>query len=358
MLLRQNGYIFNMKKSKQNSKKKKQEILAKAYFDPANPGSYGGKTRLVRSLNTKTLSESDVAEWLRSIDSYTLYRPTRKRFLSRKTIVSGIDACWQLDLTVLDEQTTKENDGLKYILFCIDVFSRYAWAKLIRNKTGSVIVHKLDEIFTSEKRTPFAIQTDKGKEFVNTTVSNYLQQRNIKHYTSENNDIKASLVERLQRTIKERLYRYFTHMNSQRFVDVLDQFMFSYNNSFHSSIKRTPSSINHSNYEDVWNLLYIPSNPFAVKNQAKLEIGDEVRISKVRGTFEKAYTGNWSEEIYHVSHVLKTDPSTYKLKDDDGDEIAGTWYKAELQKVTNNNNIFRIEAVVGKRKLGEKHNCW
>lgn len=242
-----------MRRSKRKSLDANRKKIEKVYFNPKNPGSFGGKRRLLQSADLQTIPHSEINDWLQNTDSYTLYRPTRQRFLRRKTVVSGIDACWQLDLTVLDDEMAKANDGLRYVLFCIDVFSRYAWARMIYKKSASEIVAKLSEIISADSRIPKAIQTDKGKEFINSKFQAYLKARYIKHYTSENNDIKAALVERLQRTIKERLHRYMFHNGSLRFVYVLDKFMYSYNNSFHSAVNMSPAKVDRVNQEAIWN---------------------------------------------------------------------------------------------------------
>ena len=344
---------------RQKRRKKQQSIsdtLQKAYFDPAHPGSFGGKTRLLRSVNIKRRQLSQANKWLSQTDSYTLHRPWRKRFQRRKTLVAGVDYCWQMDLTILNSELSKANNNIKCILFCIDVFSKYAWAKPLANKAGETITTAVREIMDESKRSPYSIQTDKGKEFLNTTFQTFLESIGVNHYTSENNDIKASVVERLQRTIKERLYRYFTHTNNYRFLDVLSKFMFSYNNSYHTTIKMKPSDVDSKNQETIWNDVFVPSNPFNhVAISVQLQPGDQVRISKLRGVFEKGYLGNWSDEIYEIASIVKSSPLTYILKDSMGEQLAGSWYESELQKVTiNNQNIYKIETVLGTRKLGNR----
>lgn len=330
--------------------------LKKAYFNPESPGSYGGKDRLYRSLHLTNSEKSKAEQWLAKTDSYTLYRPTRKRFQRRRTLVGGIDQCWQIDLTILDAETAQENDGVKYIMFVIDVFSKYAWARTLKRKGGVDITKALQDIIHTDKRSPYSIQSDKGKEFLNSIFQNFLNENNIHHYTTENDDIKASIVERLQRTIKERLQRYYTHNNSKKFADDLQKFMKSYNNSFHRTIKMNPSEVTPDTQELVWNQTYIPVNPFDLNlSKNVLKVGSTVRISKTRGVFQKGYLGNWSEEIFTVVKKVNSSPVTYQIVDEDGERIAGTWYGDELQKVTvNSEKIFKIESIVGTRKLGKR----
>ena len=82
----------------------------------------------------------------------------------------------------------------------------------------------------------------------------------------------------------------------------------------------------------------------------KFSVGDKVRISKKKKTFEKGYTTRWTEEIFTIVEVKRTSPVTYKIADLNGEEIQGTFYEPELQKTSQ--ELFRIEKVIkrGKKK--------
>ena len=105
------------------------------------------------------------------------------------------------------------------------------------------------------------------------------------------------------------------------------------------------------------------------RRKPKFKIGDKVRISRIKATFEKGYLPNWSEELYIVDNVLITSPVTYKLKDTMGEEIQGSFYEQELQKSIQ--EVYRVEKVIRKKKIdgveqalvkwsgySEKHNQW
>ena len=77
---------------------------------------------------------------------------------------------------------SKQNDGYKFILVVIDVFSKYAWLISLKSKKAKQIKEGLQKLFSSTKRTPLMIQTDEGKEFLNTIVLNLLREMNIKLY--------------------------------------------------------------------------------------------------------------------------------------------------------------------------------
>jgi hypothetical protein len=68
-------------------------------------------------------------------------------------------------------------------------------------------------------RTPNMLQTDRGLEFLNAQAQEVFHKNNVHHYYSLNDDIKASLVERFNRTLKSRLYWYMTHHHTNRCMD-------------------------------------------------------------------------------------------------------------------------------------------
>ena len=112
------------------------------YYDPKRPGSFGGIESLYRDVKQEEkfkLSRKQISDWLLSQDTYTLHKPARRNFRRNRVIVGGIDEEWQMDLA--DMQSLKQyNDEYRYLLVCIDVFSKYAWIVPIKSKTGPAIV--------------------------------------------------------------------------------------------------------------------------------------------------------------------------------------------------------------------------
>ena len=103
------------------------------------------------------------------------------------------------------------NDGVKYLLTCIDTFSKYAWIRPLKNKFGLYVTEAFESIL--RENVPLYLQTDKGTELKNTLSQGQLVEYEIKFYTSENDDIyiKAAIVERFNRTLRTCTYRYFRH---------------------------------------------------------------------------------------------------------------------------------------------------
>ena len=104
------------------------------------------------------------------------------------------------------------NDVIKYLLTCIDTFSKYAWVRPMKNKSRICVKEAVESIL--KEKVPLHLHTDKGTEFKNTLFQGQLTDYKIKFYRSENNDIKAPIVERFNHTLKTHMYRYFMHSKS------------------------------------------------------------------------------------------------------------------------------------------------
>ena len=151
------------------------------------------------------------------------------------------------------------------------------------------------------------------------------------------------MAERCNRTMKEKMFKYFTANNNEKCIDVFDDFVVRYNNTRHSSIKMTPVEANKKENEvRVYRNIYpdLTRQPMRVK----FKTGDKVRILKKKGLFEKCFTPNWTEEVFTVSKIQRTNPVTYKITDLNDEEIQGTFYEQELQKTSQ--EVYRIEKIV------------
>ena len=337
------------KKKQQQQQQQQQRRVKRVYYDVKNPGSFGGVAPLVRATK---LGADVVGRWLSFEDAYTLHKPVRRRFTRRRTLVGGIDHQWQADLIDV-HQLKRDNEGYVYLLTCIDVFSKYAWVVPLKDKTGRSLTTAFREIFSS--RRPFKLQTDKGTEFKNRVVQKYLREVGVDFFTTENDDIKASVVERFNRTLKERLWRYFTQARSTRYLDVLPSMVSAYNRSFHGAIGRAPSEVTVQNQEDVWHALYSTDGDEKSEKKPTLKVGDRVRLSKTRRTFKKGYLPSWTRELFTVAGVLRTTPTTYTIRDDQGEVLQGTFYAQELQRVGEKDR-YEIETILDQRvgARGEK----
>ena len=242
--------------------------------------------------------------------------------------------------------TSRFNTGYKYLLTCVDIFSKYVWVVPLKTKQGQELVKAFQTILSSG-REPNKLQTDQGTEFLNRVLQKFLRENNIDFFTV-NSGLKASVVERFNRTFKNKMYKYFTAKNTLTYIDVLPKLVKSYNNTYHRSIKMKPSQGTKSNEAKVWDTVY--GNDVDKRVRYKFQVGDRVRISKLKRMFEKSYLPSFTEEMFTIYKRFARQVPVYKLKDDAGEILDGTFYEAELQKVIKGDDVYRVEKVLRKRK--------
>ena len=323
------------------------KILEKHYWDVSQPGSLSGSENFFRALKSKKIKidKQQVQNWLMGQDAYTMHKQARKRFPRNKVYARGIDDLWQIDLADL-QIISKFNNNNRYLVTCIDVFSKFAFVVPIKTKTAGEVLLAFKKIINSSGRKPNNLQSDQGTEFVNLKFKEYLKDIDTGFY-QVNSELKASVVERFNRTIKEKIYRYLTLKNTNNYIDVLDDLVLSYNNNYHRSIKTTPAKVNENNEKQIYKTLY---NDRKENFKFKIFVGDLVRISKNKKIFEKGYTTGWTEEVFIVIHQIPRDPPVYRLKDLNNEEIEGVFYDYELQKVTRDKEAYVIDKILKKKK--------
>ena len=224
---------------------KSDEALDKIYYNAKDPGSLGGVNRLLARAREKKIigiTEAKVKKYLKNQHSYSLHKQVRKNFLRNKTVVGKIDKQWQADLADIQSLAT-ENNGFKFILTAIDVFSKYAWAIPVKDKSAKNIEMGFQYLLEkSRPRKPNKIQTDAGNEFLNNQVQKFFNTQGIHHFVS-NSDKKAAVVERFNRTLKTRIWTYFTAHETNCYINVLDDIVHAYNNSKHRTIGMKPADV-------------------------------------------------------------------------------------------------------------------
>ena len=243
--------------------------------------------------------------------AYTLHKPRRQRGEFLPEVVFNIDQQWVADL--IEVQTiSKHNKGYRYILVVNDASSKYTRAWPIKKKTGKDVTDMFAKIIKEAKgRKPQTLQTDASKEFYDQTFQTLMKTQEI-HQFSTHGDEKASIVERFNRTLKSKLYRYFTAANTLKYVDILPKLVNQYNRTYHRSIKTTPAKVTTSNAKEVWNNLY---GKYQTKKKKKpaFKVGDKVRLNKKFRPFKKGYLPGWKEEVFQVCKVVPGMVTTYKV---------------------------------------------
>lgn len=200
-------------------------------------------------------------------------------------------------------------------------------------KTTDVVIEAFKKIFERTTLRPERIQSDPGGEFKSAKFKKFMKGHGIIYNTTRNPDTKASICERSIRTLKGRITKYLNHINSFRYIDKSDDFVNAYNNSYHRSIRMAPSVVNDCNILQVYKNIRLAQRIPKKKRRAKVKVGDYVRISKEKLIFSKGYDPSWTLEVFRVKTIVKRNPIVYRLIDLQGEEIKGTFYETEVQKI-------------------------
>ncbi|XP_066601741.1 uncharacterized protein [Prorops nasuta] len=319
-----------------------------------------GYTEIMQQPTEKWLARMKRLETLRTKKQLVeeLHVPARRNFLRRRVIIRGFDDLWQADLV---DMRNYADAGYHYILTVIDALSKYGWAIALKTKSGKEVTAALLKILKSG-RCPKNLQTDDGKEFYNSDFQSLMKKHGINHYSTYS-VLKATIVERWNRTLKTEMWKGFTLNGNYKWRAMLQQLVDKYNSRKHRTIGMRPADVKpeHAN-----KLLATVFSNIKIVGRAKFKVGDFVRISKYKNVFAKGYTPNWTTEIFEIIKVQKTNPVTYLLRDSSGTDIYGGFYEHELLK-TANPNVYLVEKVL--RKKGDKvfvkwlgfnntHNSW
>lgn len=276
-----------------------------------------------------------------------LHRQARRNFVRRKTQMMGIEDTLQADLVEMIPYASK-NKNMKYILTVINIFSKKAYARALKNKTALEVTRAMTSILNSMNHPIQKLHVDEGKEFYNTPMKKLLQQRNINIYSTFTTK-KAAIVERFNRTLKNKMWKQFSLRGSYKWIDILQSLVSDYNQTKHRTIKMKPDDVTRNDENFLLNTVYKPIE--TIPSKAKFKIGDFVRISKYKHVFSKGYTPNWTTEIFKIRKVQKTSPITYLLIDLLGNFINGSFYTEELQ-LTKCPDLYLVEKIL--RRKGDK----
>ena len=329
--------------------------LRNIYYNPVHEASFTGAYKLYKAVvnaGRTDISLNDIKKWLQSQEPYTLQRSVRRRFDRNRVIVSGIAD--QFDIDLIDMVKFKKNNkGYQYVLIAIDVFSKYVWLRALKDKSGKEVSKALSDVFKDQ--IPRRIRSDKGKEFLNKWVQTLLNDKNVLHLVTQN-EMKANMAERAIKTLKSKFHRYFTYKQTHNYLDNLQNFAKSYNNTHHSSINMKPNQVNTDNETDVWWALYWPKKPRIPQRKFKYNVGDQVRISHLRNVFSREYDQKWTGELFRIwQRYHRGSKVIYRVKDYNGEEIKGTFYEPELQKVhANADTVWKIDKILRQRKRNGK----
>lgn len=283
--------------------------------------AYGSLKNLVKASK---LPENKVRHFLESKTSYTRYNQPTRRFTRLKTFAKHINEIWCMDLAFVD-QLAEFNNDYKYLLVCIDVFSRFVRVQPMKNKTSKETLKAFQKMVNSKTK-PEKLWVDKGTEFAK-DFRNFCNQKNILRY-SIMSETKAALAERAIRSLKNIIFR-FMEDNGYKFIHKLQNFVNTMNSRVNRSIGLKPKDVKNSN---VLSILY--NYKFMSHKKPKFKPGDFVRITKEDIPFRKGYRAQYTSEVFKIVKITSLKPVTYLIEDLDGEIVKGKFYDPELKKCT------------------------
>ena len=278
--------------------------------------------------------------------SNELNKPTINKFPRQKIIVNYINEIHSADLVNMS-QYSKMNKGYKYIFTNIDVFSKIAYAYPIKSKKIGDIKPCFEKIFKNNNK-PRYIWSDKESTFLSKEMQQFFKNNNVKIYHT-NSHLKAVVIERFNRSLRELMMKEFVKNNNTVWYNILPKLIKIYNNRYHSTIKMKPIQVNKSNEKYIKEKIYTYNR---TSKNPKFRINSLVRISlKRRDLFDKP-SGNikWSEELFKIHSINKSNVITYKIKDLNNNIIKGIFYEKELQKTKKTSEVYIIEKIIRKNK--------
>ena len=335
--------------------------LTKIYYNPSHPAAFGKNSKLFNAAKEdgKDISHYQIKNWLRKQETHTLFKEPRDKIKRPRVVVPRKYYQFDVDTAHLVKYK-KSNDDYSYILICIDIFTRYTWTVALKRLTGKEMVSALEQVFAEAK--PKVFRSDGGSENTNKVVKKYLEDEGVKRVITRN-ETKANYAERVIKTLKTKLTKYMYHKQTHRWIDVLPLVTKSYNSSYHSAIQQTPLQALDANNIDLWNIQYAPKKRKMKmtgdrappqKSIFKLQVGDVVRLSRMKHAFTRAYDERWTHELFIITDMSSQQAiPQYTLKAWNNDPIDGLFYEEELEKVfVDNKTKYKIAKRVPKKTNG------
>jgi len=317
-------------------------LVRKIFTDPKNPSAFSSIDNVFRQVKKAfpKATRSQVKDILRGLDSYTMHRPVRHNFRKVKTIGESFRSHAWCDL--LDVQKIASwNDDIRFLLVLVDGYSRFLWVEPLLNKKPESVLKALKKIFVDFMPHHFVV--DEGSEW-KSVVKTFLEENDVKicHPHSPHKSYRS---ERMIRTIRARMHRFFTQNRTWRYVDVLPDIVNGLNNTKHSATGLKPSQVTYKTW--------IPTQTSKPDGAEKAKIGDHVRLSLTKGTFHKGFNAGWTEQIYKVKRIFNTMPPMYEIEDLRGEVLEGRVGGHEIQ-VIKKPEVFRVEKILGYKTINKK----
>jgi len=275
------------------------ELLREIYYDPST--GYLGAAGLYKKARERdpSIKRAQVETWLAKQEVAQIHQPRKvtKHYYPIKS--NGLDHIWQADLADVSAQA-HHNRGVNYLLVVIDIWSRYAWVRALRNKEAPTVNTAFADIL-AEGRSPQVLETDQGSEFISRSFRALMAKSGIKMTYAPTDDYHITgIVERFIQTLRSRIEKYCTANKTKTYLPVLNELVENYNNTVHSSTGSKPSKPNDKRIEAIIK----HREDLAADDLVTLAVGDHVRYLKNKVTFEKGGKPKYSTAVHTVVDAL------------------------------------------------------
>lgn len=340
--------------------------LHEIYYNYGNEGALNNSPntllRLLKEKGYSSASIDDIKSFLSKQSSYTVHRRIRKSQFPRRHIrIPASKIRCDADLIELGD-LAPWNKNFKYIFIIIDGFSKYINAVPIKRKEARQTADAFTQILDSGNLKSELLYTDSGKEFLGAPFQEVLRRNKIYHRLCTSGDFHCPFVERVIRTIKEKLFQAMTSQLTRTWIDLLPKIVSTYNSTNHSSTGMRPSEADKDQntlkvFQHIKRKQAYPKTSKSIRY--KFKKGDLVRILKGNsgGLISKGYLPRYTWEIFRIhqkANVKPLDrkpgiPPAYSIEDLKGEVIEhAVFYEPELSLVDPSilNNKFPIREIL------------
>lgn len=330
------------------------KLLIQPYID--NVKYTGSVKKLYATLKQLygNISMNDIKKARLLNDNIQVLRQSKQKKYIKPIIVNGVNKVCQIDLIDM-QKLSRDNSGARYILTAMDIFSKYADAIPLHDKTVKNVIEGMNSILERNEVFKFKkIQSDNGSEFKNQFEKAMLDDHGIHvFHSSAYMPQSQGVIERFNKTLKERLNFYMLQNDTKRWIDALDDVIYNHNHSVHSTTGVAPVHIydmDDDQIEEIHKRIYKASEKGYIHN---FKVGDVVRIhyktkkeERKKGNQFKQSVQKWSKDLYSIYSITEDDmrPPEFELFNWYNKRIMRKkYYEHQLLKAMLPNGVSNVE---------------
>ena len=261
----------------------------------------------------KQLKNEDIKVTKQQVDDFIKSRTEQQQTTItavKKKDLGRIVSYYPLSLIQMDifdlAKYYRDNQGYKYILCIIDVYSRKVWCYKMKNKDNANVFESFQKFMTDsnlKKYTPTILMSDNDSTFINSQFQQILNNNDIIHKPNILNDHHAlGLIDSFARTLKKTFTRIFLQNDSTNWTSHIDEVLDNYNDMPNSALKniKPDNAFLEKNHRKIYDINYEKS--LYNNGRSDIDVNDKVRI-KLTGTFRKGTEARYSDDVYTVKKV-------------------------------------------------------